>query len=101
MASAPIGMTPPPTPGGAGPSPATQNPTSPPVASPAPPKPSPGMQQGTEMAIQVARNLQAIAKMFPTAAPNIAKMNDILREVVSDIMQDQQASEPAAPPTSG
>jgi len=56
------------------------------------------MQQGTEMAIQVARNLQAIAKAFPTAAPNVAKMNDLLREVVSDMMEDQQAPEPAAPP---
>ena len=50
------------------------------------------------MAIQVARNLQAIAKAFPTAAPNVAKMNDLLREVVSDMMEDQQAPEPAAPP---
>ena len=86
-------MSPPPLPGGG-----TPAPTEPTVASPSPPQANPTMQQGTTMAIQVARNLQTIAKAFPSTAPTIAQMNNLLRDVVSSMMEDSQPPEPAAPP---
>lgn len=95
MAAGPSPMTPPPTPGGGAPQ---QGPTTPPVASLSPAQPNPQMQQGTAMAIGVARSLQTIAKAFPSTAPTIAQMNNLLRDVVSSMMEDSQSPEPAAPP---
>jgi hypothetical protein len=56
------------------------------------------MQQGTSLAIGVARSLQTIAKSFPSTAPIVAKMNNDLRDLVSAMMEDSQPPEPAAPP---
>jgi hypothetical protein len=99
MAAAPVAMTPPPTADGG--SPAQVNPTAPPAASPAPPVPSPGMQHGTQLAIQTVQNLRAIAKAFPATAPKIAEINDLMREVVAGMMQSAPTGEPAAPPSNG
>ena len=93
MAAGPSPMTAPPTPGGGAP-----GPTIPPVASPSPAQANPTMQQGTALAIGVARSLQTIAKMFPSTAPAVADMNNKLRDVVSSMMEDSQSPEPAAPP---
>jgi len=58
------------------------------------------MQIGAQMVIGVARNLTAIAKAYPAAAPEIREMNNLLRQVQAKIMQSQQPGEPQAPPMS-
>lgn len=87
----------PPPPGGAPPDSAA--PTSPPNASPAPPTPSPQMQQGTQIAIGVASALRAIAKAYPGTAPLVSQMNDLLRQVTAKMMEGAQTGEPQAGPT--
>jgi hypothetical protein len=78
-----------------------QNPTSPAAASPAPPEPAQGMQAGTQMVIGVVSGLRAIAKAFPATAPDIAQINDLMRQVMAKMMSSQQTGEPAAPPQGG
>lgn len=102
MAAGPSTLPPPPGAGGpAGPGPGDVNPTSPAAASPSPPTPSPTMQHGTAMAISVIQGLRAIAKSFPATAPDIAEINNKMREVMSKMMASQEPGEPAAPPTGG
>ena len=93
MASPASTLPPPP-----GASPAEQSPTSPAAASPAPAAPSPGADQGTQMLIQAVHNLRALAKAYPSVAPEIQQINDIMRSVGAKIMQSQQPAEPQAPP---
>ena len=91
-------MTPPP---GNGPGPDQQSPTAPAAASPAPASPSPATSQGTQMLIQVVHGLRAIAKAYPSTAPDIAEINDKMRSIGAKIMQSQPSEEPQAPPTGG
>lgn len=53
------------------------------------------------MLISAVHNLRAIAKAYPSAAPEIAQINDIMRKVAAKVMQSQPTAEPAAPPTAG
>jgi hypothetical protein len=104
MAASPVAMTPPPSAGGdaGGPaSPAEVNPTTPPAASPAPPVPSPAMQNGTQLAIRVVSDLRSIAKAFPATSSKVAEINNLMREVVAGMMQSAPTGEPAAPPSNG
>jgi hypothetical protein len=94
-------LTPPPglndSPGA--PPPAT--PTAPLAASPSPPQPSPQMQQGTQDVIEIVQKLRGIAKAYPSAAPTVAKINDLMREMLASMMQTQSPGEPMAPPNAG
>lgn len=53
------------------------------------------------MAITVIQGLRAIAKSFPATAPDIAEINNKMREVMAKMMASQEPGEPAAPPTGG
>ena len=98
MAAGASALTPPPSTGGDS-SASQPSPTTPPAASPAPPTPSPAMQQGTQMMLQVVNGLRSIAKAFPGASPAVAKINEIIRgEMMPALMQHNEPSEPAAPP---
>jgi hypothetical protein len=57
------------------------------------------MQQGTQLAIQVVSNLRSIAKSFPSTAPHIANINNLMRAVMAAMMEHSQVGEPQAPPT--
>jgi len=70
-------------------------PTTPATA--APPQPSPA-DHGTNMAIEVVRMLRAIAQAYPSTAPHVAEINNLMREVMASMMQSSQPGEPAAPP---
>lgn len=97
MASTPAAMPPPPAADDGSASQAS--PTSPPAASPAPATPSPAMQQGTQMMLQVVNGLRAIAKAFPGASPSVAKINELIRgEIMPAIMAHADQGEPSAPP---
>jgi len=50
------------------------------------------------MVLSVVQGLRGIAQSFPAAAPLITQINDLMRQVQMKIMQQQPASEPAAPP---
>lgn len=89
-------MTPPPA--GSGPG---ATPTDPQAASPAPPTPSPVMQQGMKLIVDVVTNLRAIAKAYPAAAPKVAEANSVMREISALMMQSQHPGEPSAPPSGG
>lgn len=56
------------------------------------------MEQGTQLLIQVVQGLRSIAQAFPSAAPKIAEINNLMREVVPLMMEAQQTGEPMAPP---
>ena len=89
-------MTPPPMPGGgAGPTP---DPQAAGVVSPAPPQGNPSQQAGVDDMIKATRMLVAIAEQFPTAAATFGQIKPLLAQMTSDIMEDMQAPEPAAPP---
>ena len=77
------------------------SPTSPVAASPAPAKPSPQMQSGTQDVLKVVELLRGIAKSYPKAAPFVSQINDLMPKVMSALMEDAQPGEPAAPPTAG
>lgn len=96
MASPSNALTPPPAMDDSNPS--SQTPTAPTAASPSPPSPSPAMQQGTQDLIEVVQKLRGMAKAYPSAAPTIAKINDLMREVAAKMMQHQTPGEPQAPP---
>ncbi len=51
------------------------------------------------MVLGVIRDLRSIAKAYPEAAPHVAQINDLMRKVMSAMMQHSQPGEPAAPPT--
>jgi hypothetical protein len=53
------------------------------------------------MLIQVVHGLRAIAKAFPSTAPEISQINDLMRSVGAKLMQSQTPAEPAAPPMGG
>lgn len=74
-------------------------PTTPQAASPSPAQPSPVMQQGTQLVIQIVGNLRSIAKSYPEAAPKVEEANNIMREIIAAMMKHQAPGEPAAPPT--
>jgi hypothetical protein len=76
-------------------------PSAPMAASPSPPQPSPQMQQGTQDVIEVVQKLRGIAKAYPSAAPTVAKINDLMREMLAAMLQHQTPGEPAAPPMNG
>lgn len=78
-----------------------QSPTAPVGASPSPPQPSPGAQQGTAVIIQVVQLLRGLAKSNPAAAPIVMKINDLMRELSATMMQNQVPGEPQAGPTGG
>lgn len=78
-----------------------QTPTAPAAASPSPAQPSPAMQQGTQDVIEVVQKLRGIAKSYPAAAPTVAKINDLMRELMAAMMMHQTPGEPQAPPNGG
>jgi hypothetical protein len=59
------------------------------------------MQQGTQDVIEVVQKLRGIAKAYPSAAPTVAKINDLIREMMGAMMQHQTPGEPQAPPNGG
>jgi hypothetical protein len=59
------------------------------------------MQQGTQDVIEIVQKLRGIAKAYPSAAPTVAKINDLMREMMAAMMQHQTPGEPMAPPTNG
>ena len=67
-------------------------------ASPAPPSPSPQLEQGSRLVIQTVQALRKLGQDFPAAAPAISKINDLMREVQLKVMAGSKPSEPAAPP---
>lgn len=73
-------------------------PTNPPSGASSPAQPAPGMNQGTNLVLDVTRSLRAIAAAYPGAAPIVAEMNDKVRDLMRVIMQHQQTGEPQAPP---
>lgn len=75
-----------------------ETPTAPAAASPAPPTPSPEMQQGTQDVIEIVQKLRGLAKSYPSAAPTVTKINDLMRELLAAMMQHQTPGEPMAPP---
>ncbi len=74
------------------------NPTNPTAAAPSPARPSPEMQQGTQMVIGVVHNLRSIATAYPSTTPEIQEMNNLMRRVLAKMMQNQRPGEPEAPP---
>ena len=93
-------LTPPPGMNDSG-APPPQTPSAPMAASPSPAQPSPAMQQGTQDVIEVVQKLRGIAKAYPTAAPVVAKINDLMRELLAAMMAHQTPGEPASPPLGG
>lgn len=81
--------------GGAPPSPNA----APGTGSPAPATPSPALDQGTKDLVEVVQRLRGIAKAYPSAAPAVAKINDLMREVAAAMMAHQSQGEPQAGPT--
>lgn len=53
------------------------------------------------MLIAVVHGLRAIAKAYPSTAPEISQINDLMRKVGAAMMASQQPEEPAAPPVGG
>lgn len=90
MASAAAPPLPPQPPGSVGAGPATGTPPA------APPTPAPAMQQGTQLVIGIVNQLRALARAYPGAAPKVAQINDLMREVQAEIMKNQQPGEPEA-----
>jgi hypothetical protein len=82
----------------AGPTGPRPSPTNPPATAPAPGRPSPEMQQGTQMVIGVVHNLRSIATAFPSTTPEINEINNLMRSVLAKMMQHQRPGEPEAPP---
>jgi hypothetical protein len=93
VASAPMATVPPP-PGGPQPDPPKNGAD----ASPAPPQPSPQVEQGSRLVIQTVQALRKLATDYPAAAPAITKINDLMREVQMKVMAGSKPTEPAAPP---
>ena len=58
--------------------------------------PSPAMESGTRLVIGVVNQLRAIAQAYPAAAPLVAQINDLMREVQVQIMKGGQQGEPQA-----
>ena len=56
------------------------------------------MQSGTQDAILIVSKLRGLAKAYPTVAPVVAQINDLMRQVMAGMMQHQQPGEPQAPP---
>ena len=98
MASAGMGMgsTVSPPPGAM--TPAAAQPPSSQQASPAPAQPSPQVEEGSRLVIQVVQALRKLAQSYPAAAPAISKINDGMREVQMKVMAGSKPTEPAAPP---
>jgi hypothetical protein len=67
-------------------------------ASPAPAAPSPQLEQGSRLVIQTVQALRKLAQDFPAAAPDISKINDLMRSVQMKVMSGSKPTEPAAPP---
>lgn len=80
------------------PPPGAQTPTSPVGASPASEQPSPALQRSSQQVLTIVQATRALAQQYPEAAPTVAKINDLLRELMMKIAQRQQPGEPAAPP---
>jgi hypothetical protein len=95
MAASSMSTVPPP-PGG----PLPQPPPNGADAAPAPAAPSPQLDQGSKLALNVVQTLRQLGQMFPAAVPGVTKVNDIIRnEIMPKIMAGAKPSEPAAPPT--
>lgn len=88
-----------PPPPGSDQTPSSDSPTQ--GATAAPPMPSPQSSQGTQLLISVVNNLRAIAKAYPGAAPKVAEMNNLAREIAQEIMKAAPPSEAQAPPVGG
>jgi hypothetical protein len=71
------------------------------VSSPAPAKPSPGLQRDTVKAIEFVHWARSIATSYPAAAPHVEKINNEIRDIMRIVMEHQEAGEPAAPPITG
>jgi hypothetical protein len=68
------------------------------AASPSPAQPSPGVQNGTQDAILIVSKLRGLAKSYPATAPFIQQINDLMRQVMSAMMQQATPGESQAPP---
>jgi hypothetical protein len=93
MATAPMATVPPP-PGGQTPPPPKNGAD----AAPAAASPSPQVEQGSRLVIQIVQSLRQLGQQFPAAAPAITKVNDAMREIQLKVMAASKPSEPAAPP---
>jgi hypothetical protein len=67
-------------------------------ASPAPAAPSPQVEEGSRLVIQIVQGLRKLGQLYPAAVPAITKINDAMREVHMKVMAGGKPSEPAAPP---
>jgi len=89
----------PPTPDGTDPSQsASQSPSQPVAASPAPPEPSPGLDRNSRDVIDVIQKIRGWAKAFPKWAPHAATINDEIQALFPIMMEQQKPAEPQAPP---
>jgi hypothetical protein len=59
------------------------------------------MNQGTQLAISTVNNLRQIARAFPSTAPIIQQINDLMREVTARMMAGSETPEPQSPPNAG
>ena len=68
------------------PPPGAMSPSTPPPssqdASPAPAQPSPQVEQGSRMVIQVVQTLRKLAQDYPAAMPAITKINETSRKLI-------------------
>lgn len=83
----------PPPPGGAQ--------TSPAVVSPDGARPSPLLEKGSDAVVRVVQGLRELATSYPTAAPVISQINDLMNQVYIEVMKGAAPGEPAAPPMVG
>lgn len=67
-------------------------------ASPSPAAPSPQVEKGSRLVIQVVQALRQLGSDFPAAQPEISKINDAMRAVQLKVMSGSKPPEPAAPP---
>jgi hypothetical protein len=56
------------------------------------------MQQGTQLAIQLVSTARALAKAFPSCAPEMSKINDLMQQAQAKMMQSVHPGEPQAGP---
>lgn len=94
MASAAIA----PPPGAGTPPPAAGAASSPTPTAPTPATPNPQVEQASRVVIQIVQGLRGLAQAFPSVAPDVQEINDIMRRMQMKLMQGGQAPEPAAPP---
>jgi len=73
-------------------------PTAPLAVTPAPAQPNPQMQQAMGMVVRITAASRALSQQFPELAPLSKQVDDIARQMLMKVSQNQQPGEPAAPP---